>query len=361
MAVSWYSPSAVLTPGGVTAGLSDLAGVIASAPERRARIEQQMAAESRANREAAINEIRAGGGYTGQDAGLASIAQRIQQDRDYVVADQQRRKQEADLRMQGDQLALASQRRTAELAPVDRARTTGIPEQGTFPRADVAQAAGMFAVQEQERKAKIAREQQRSDEEAMQNRASRYEAGAYNPLMTPIDEMGMAQQLSMQGWQKRDVEKRKQEAYIKSLENRTPSMTLDDKIKLEGAKSQFDREESEISAANKELRDMKEALMSRQKMFKAQYPTGKPSDEIFSLESWNGPNKRQLEYQGAASDLETLSQSIKDREAELAAMRIRGAGVTGPQQNGMQVRTERTAVNDKGEKLVLRNGAWVPL
>lgn len=80
MAVPWYSPSAILTPGGVAAGLSDLGQVIASAPERQANIQRQMEADARAKRQAALEETQLTGvaspGLAG-DPGAEALARRI--------------------------------------------------------------------------------------------------------------------------------------------------------------------------------------------------------------------------------------------------------------------------------------------
>jgi hypothetical protein len=69
-----------MSPGGVTAGLSDLAQVIASAPERQAAIQRQRDMDAReaarlqqAQRDQTIQEIQLGGGYSGEDAGLTGI------------------------------------------------------------------------------------------------------------------------------------------------------------------------------------------------------------------------------------------------------------------------------------------------
>lgn len=105
MAVSWYSPSAVLTPGGVTAGLSDLAQVIASAPERQAQIQRQMEADARAQRDQALQEIQMGGTYVGPDQGLLGAAAQVAADRQ--AAREQRALHAKQIQAQIDEQRLA--------------------------------------------------------------------------------------------------------------------------------------------------------------------------------------------------------------------------------------------------------------
>ncbi len=97
MPVSWMQPSAIMTPGGVTAGLSDLAQVIASAPERQAAIQRQREADAREAARLAMAQTAQDRDYEQQQLN----AERIRQEMEVRAAQDQRNAEIADMELLG--------------------------------------------------------------------------------------------------------------------------------------------------------------------------------------------------------------------------------------------------------------------
>lgn len=228
MAVSWYSPSAILTPGGVAAGLSDLWQVIASAPERQANIQRQMEADARAKRQAALEETQLTGvaspGLAG-DPGAAALARRIAARQAMEDAAEQRRAtefgwrgQEQPLRLRGMEQDIVLRQRADERAGLGQAgefaNTLGIQLPGYEVLAPVAgRRASMAGIEYN-----IA--QQRENQLRFQNEVERNKA-IYGGLYDTINRTPLQDKLSAEGAALRDAEMRKREYDMNRLEAST--------------------------------------------------------------------------------------------------------------------------------------------
>ena len=343
MAVSWYSPSSILTPGGVAAGLSDLGQVIASAPERQAQIQRQMEADARAKRDQAIQEIQLGGGYSGTDEGLAGIAEQQRKEREAVAL---QRKIASDS-------AAASLRDLNErmsYRPVEQALASGVIPQGTgaMLRPDVAQAAAQRQQQIKMARDAMARQEQ---EARMQN----YASGSYNPLTVPMDEMAIAERLSNEGQQDRYLKRRLVESQI-AAQRETPGQRMAREQALLDARTRAQIARDEFNNEAKSLRELEDQLAQKEQMIWITFKGGKrPEDSWFIPESiWSRDDQSQ--YDAMVKERAILSALVQRRRQKLENDR-RNFSVTGTP-NGMQVQTGETQQQSETRRQDPNTGAW---
>jgi hypothetical protein len=282
-----------MSPGGVTAGLSDLAQVIASAPERQAAIQRQRDMDAR-------------------EAARLAMAQTAQE-RDY-----EQQQLNAERIRQSMLLANAEEARRRGGYNVDQWKATN---EGVLPddlKNDPVAQENVNRYRQNRIAADTAAKDKRKYEQTQQGMEMvKGVREGYLPTSTlPVTLAAQGVSAYMQGIGDQVRTKRESDAKIKAMENRgdrpwvTPEQALADKIALDNAQTlndlylrNSDTHRKDVTTAAKELRKKEEA-------FRAKYPTNtKPESHWYNRADSEEYDARLLDLTNARRDFAELQSS----------------------------------------------------